>query len=588
MSELVRGTKTQARVVLRAILARALTTCLFLGGVGMLVASLPVANAVTVTAIKGHTSTITNSHFRQGQQTGAAFTIDVTNNGPGSTSDPDNMHPLQVVDSLNAAFTHGTLPTGTPWDCTATGQLVVCNNHSSIPAGSSYPTLTIPVTVANNAAASATNSASVSGAGITATITNTDTVTIDPAPILGMTKSHSGTFTQGATATWTIQIANNSGTAAGATDGSAVTMTDTLPTGYTLSSVTGTNWNCSSSTQQMAICTSSAVVAGSGGSFPTISLLVNVPANSPTSASNTAKVYGGGDLNHTSAATAATGSDTVSVTQVPATITINAGATQQAMVNTAFGTSMAVTVKDAGGVVIPSSSVTYTAPSSNQSGTFAATLTNVRTVSTNASGIANPGTFTANSQTGSYTTVVTDGAASAVMFNLSNVSPPAFTSASSATFTAGNSGNFNVTVSGFPAPTISLTSSSLPSGIMFGIGTLGGTPALNAFGTYPLTFTASNGVGSNATQNFNLIVNPSAQDVKSRSTISAKAGGGFHLAFIGNPGTQYTVQYVGFLPATSPQWNFISFQTASANGTFSIDDTPPAGTTVRFYRAIIP
>src|SRR3712207_7890812 len=53
------------------------------------------------------------------------------------------------------------------------------------------------------------------------------------------------------------------------------------------------------------------------------------------------------------------------------------------------------------------------------------------------------------------------------------------------------------------------------------------------FGTFPLTFTASNGVGTNATQNFSLVVNPTAQDVKSKPKISVNAGGGYKLTFIG-------------------------------------------------------
>jgi len=507
------------------------------------------------------------------------------------------MHPLQVVDNLDTAFTHGTLPTGTPWDCTATGQVVVCKNDSTIPAGSSYTTLTIPVIVANNAPSSATNQASLSGGGITATNTNIDTVTINPAAILALTKAHAGTFTQGSTATWTLQVANNSATAAGATDGSTVTVTDTLPTGYTLASGTGTNWTCAGTDTQTATCTSSAVIAGSGGSFPLITTTVTVPANSPTSVSNSANVYGGGDVTHFSAGTAATSNtDNVAVIQVPASITINAGATQQAIVNQAFGTSLAVTVKDAGGVVIPSSSVTYTATTgaNNQSGTFASNGSGTKTVSANASGIADPGTFTANGHTGAYTVGVTDGPAPSATFNLTNVLPPAFTSANTTTFTAETAGSFSVTASGFPSPTIGLTSGSLPGGVMFGVGTLGGTPAENAYGTYPLSFTASNGVGSNATQNFSLVVNPNPQDVKSMSRITAKVGGGvsggFHIAFIGNPGTQYTVQFAPTLPVLPavPNWQTLSLQTANASGVFSLDDTPPAGVTQRFYHAIIP
>jgi len=121
---------------------------------------------------------------------------------------------------------------------------------------------------------------------------------------------------------------------------------------------------------------------------------------------------------------------------------------------------------------------------------------------------------------------------------------------------------------------------------MFGNGTLGGTPTV--FGTFPLTFTASNGVGTNATQNFSLVVNPTAQDVKSKPKISVNAGGGYKLTFIGNPGQQYTIQRVDFLPAQASDWQFVSVQAADPSGMFFIIDNPPAGTKKRFYRAIIP
>ncbi len=165
--------------------------------------------------------------------------------------------------------------------------------------------------------------------------------------------------------------------------------------------------------------------------------------------------------------------------------------------------------------------------------------------------------------------------------------PPSFTSATSTTFTAGTFGTFNVTANGAPTPTITFTG-TLPGGVMFGTGTLAGTAT--AFGTFPLVFTASNSVGSNAMQNFSLVVNPSAQDVKSKSTISGNPTTGFQVGFVGNPGTQYTIQFAPSIPALPavPNWQTLTLQTANASGMFSAPDSPPAGTTQRFYRAIIP
>ena len=86
---------------------------------------------------------------------------------------------------------------------------------------------------------------------------------------------------------------------------------------------------------------------------------------------------------------------------------------------------------------------------------------------------------------------------------------PAITSVSSTTFTVGAAGSFTVTATGSPTPSLSETG-TLPSGVTFtdnGTATLSGTPAAGTAGTYPLTFTAHNGVGIDATQNFTLTVN---------------------------------------------------------------------------------
>ncbi|MFI5091178.1 MAG: fibronectin type III domain-containing protein, partial [Terriglobales bacterium] len=88
--------------------------------------------------------------------------------------------------------------------------------------------------------------------------------------------------------------------------------------------------------------------------------------------------------------------------------------------------------------------------------------------------------------------------------------PPAISSAPSTTFAIGSSNSFTLTTTGYPAPSIAL-SGSLPSAVSFtdngnGTATLAGTPAAGTGDTYPLTITAHNGVGSDATQSFTLIV----------------------------------------------------------------------------------
>jgi uncharacterized repeat protein (TIGR01451 family) len=79
---------------------------------------------------------------------------------------------------------------------------------------------------------------------------------------------------------------------------------------------------------------------------------------------------------------------------------------------------------------------------------------------------------------------------------------PLITSANNTTFTLGTAGSFTVTASGFPIPSLS-EAGSLPSGITFtdngnGTATLAGTPASGTSGSYSLTLTALNSVGSDS------------------------------------------------------------------------------------------
>ena len=181
---------------------------------------------------------------------------------------------------------------------------MTCTNDSAVAQGSSYTALTIDVNVSPTASTttSVTNSVSVSGGGAKNATSNTDNVTILPAPVLAVAKSHSGNFTQGQTAQWNITVSN---TATGSLTNGTISVSDTLPTGYTLNSYTstGTAWSCSGTST--VTCTTTAGI--SGGSNSVITLTVDVPATSPVSVTNTAKAWGGGDLTHTSSATAATG-----------------------------------------------------------------------------------------------------------------------------------------------------------------------------------------------------------------------------------------------------------------------------------------
>lgn len=231
--------------------------------------------------------TITKSHsgnFTQGQ-TGATYTITVTNSGTAST----NGTTVTVTDTLPSGLT-ATGISGTGWSCVL-GTLT-CTRTTVLTAGSSYPAITLTVNVAANAPASVTNSVSVSGGGQTNTAndTATDPTTITQLQDLTIAKTHTGNFTQGQTgATYTITATNSGGLPTSGT----VTVTDTLPTVLSATAITGSGWSCVLGT---LTCTRNDALAA-GSSYPAITLTVNVAANAPASVTNTANVSGGGESN---------------------------------------------------------------------------------------------------------------------------------------------------------------------------------------------------------------------------------------------------------------------------------------------------
>jgi len=106
---------------------------------------------------------------------------------------------------------------------------------------------------------------------------------------------------------------------------------------------------------------------------------------------------------------------------------------------------------------------------------------------------------------------------------------PAITSGNAASFTMGTPGSFTVTASGYPTPAIS-QSGTLPTGVTFvnngdGTATLAGTPAPGTAGSYPLTITASNASGIDASQNFTLTVQKTAAAVSVTADINPSVFG---------------------------------------------------------------
>jgi uncharacterized repeat protein (TIGR01451 family) len=108
---------------------------------------------------------------------------------------------------------------------------------------------------------------------------------VGTTPILKISKSHIGNFTQGQTGSYTVTVSNTAN--AGPTSGT-VTVTETAPTGLTVTSMAGIGWTCNTST-----CTRSDVLAG-GFTYPTIAVNVSVAGNAGSPLVNQVSASGGG------------------------------------------------------------------------------------------------------------------------------------------------------------------------------------------------------------------------------------------------------------------------------------------------------
>jgi uncharacterized repeat protein (TIGR01451 family) len=226
------------------------------------------------------------AHFFIGE-TGATYSIVVTNSGHGTTSGT-----VTATDNLPSGLT-ATAIGGTGWSCTL-GTLT-CTRADSLAAIASYPAITVTVNVALNAPSPVTNTATVSGGGeANATNDTASEFTLVDAPDLDVTKSHfgpiNGNFFQGETgATYNISVANRGVLPTNGT----VTLVDTLPVGMTATAISGTGWSCTLAT---LTCTRSDTLAPTLA-YPTITLTVNVALDAPASTVNIATISGGGEVN---------------------------------------------------------------------------------------------------------------------------------------------------------------------------------------------------------------------------------------------------------------------------------------------------
>jgi len=216
-----------------------------------------------------------------------------------------------------------TSASGTGWTCATPGQTVTCTRPSTgndaLQPGSSYPPVTIAITIPSSASGTVPVTANANTPG------NSDpngadaktTVTIAPAPVvapsLSMTVTPQGSFTAGGSGSYQLLVSNAPD--AGPTTG-PVTATFPVPAGQTITSANGTGWTCSTSGQTVTCTrpgTGEDAITG-GSSYPPV--LVNVTI--PTSASGTVPVTATAGTPGNADPHGGVGATTVTIGQPPA------------------------------------------------------------------------------------------------------------------------------------------------------------------------------------------------------------------------------------------------------------------------------
>ena len=198
------------------------------------------------------------------------YTLTATNDGPNASGN------LVLTDNLPGSSTFVSA-SGTGWSCSPVGGVVTCTRNGPLAVGASAPPVTIVARI-DASTGFVTNSATIDPAvGATAdpdTNNNTATATTQVLPGADVridSKSVSpNPVIASENATFTITPRNG-----GPAIANTVVVTDTLPSGWTFVSATGTGWSCSASGQTVTCSRATYAVGGANN----ITIVATAPGN---------------------------------------------------------------------------------------------------------------------------------------------------------------------------------------------------------------------------------------------------------------------------------------------------------------------
>ncbi len=171
---------------------------------------------------------------------------------------------------------------GTLFEMDSSGDITILHEFAGYPADGAVP-YCAPVLGTDGNLYGTTKYGGMSNVGTIFQLSGFGTTTL---PLLSISSTHSANFTQGQVgATYTVTVRNVA--SAGPTNGT-VQVTDTLPAGLTLASMSGTGWNCVGN-----VCTRSDALEPNS-SYPPITVSVDVASTAPSQVTNQVSVSGGG------------------------------------------------------------------------------------------------------------------------------------------------------------------------------------------------------------------------------------------------------------------------------------------------------
>ena len=287
-------------------LAIAKTWQLIFGGGDSNTGNNTATDPTTITApVSGSDLTIAKVHSPSTVVPGQTVTYTVTVKNIGASASSGT---VTVTETPPMGLTVTALA-GAGWTCT----IPTCTRSDALAPAASYPDITVTASVgANVAPGTVTNTAVVSGGGDPNAANNTasDPTVVTASGIeLSIAKTPDTSLAApGQTVTYTVTVQNVGNSPSSGT----VTVTETPPTGLTITAISGTGWTC---TVQTRTCTRSDALAPAA-SYPVITVTTTVGASvAPGTVTNSAIVTGGGDSTPGNSTT--TGPITIGPSPVP-------------------------------------------------------------------------------------------------------------------------------------------------------------------------------------------------------------------------------------------------------------------------------